>query len=136
MGAVASRLGLAALTLTVGGSLALAASAVRVYTLPLVVVPTQTDDWSWLAVAALSNEQGGQSDQTSQNVRIDPSGTAQDLSRAQVVALVQRRYRARVVRTTLQQDQSGRRLYVFRLLSPGGRVWTVRIDAHSGAEIP
>jgi hypothetical protein len=61
---------------------------------------------------------------------------AQQLSRAQIVALVQRRYRARVVRTHLLQDANGRALYEFRLLSSAGKVWTVRIDAYSGAELP
>jgi uncharacterized membrane protein YkoI len=61
---------------------------------------------------------------------------AQQLSRAQVVALVQHRYRARVVRTHLLQDANGRALYEFRLLSSAGKVWTVRIDAYSGAELP
>ena len=60
----------------------------------------------------------------------------QQLSRAEAVALVQRRYRARVVRTHLLQDANGRPIYEFRLLSPGGKVWTVRIDAYSGAEMP
>jgi len=59
-----------------------------------------------------------------------------ELSRAQAIALVQGRYRARVVRTTLSQDKGGRRLYVFRLLSGSGKVWTVRIDAQTGAEVP
>ncbi|HWG77549.1 MAG TPA: PepSY domain-containing protein [Steroidobacteraceae bacterium] len=58
------------------------------------------------------------------------------LSRAEAVALVQRRYRARVVRTQYQQDANGRAIYEFRLLSAGGKVWTVRIDAYSGAELP
>jgi uncharacterized membrane protein YkoI len=58
------------------------------------------------------------------------------LSRAEAVALVQRRYRARVVRTHFLQDANGRAVYEFRLLSPGGKVWTVRIDAYSGAELP
>jgi uncharacterized membrane protein YkoI len=33
-------------------------------------------------------------------------------------------------------DEGGRHVYVFRLLSEGGKVWTVRIDARSGAEVP
>ncbi len=59
-----------------------------------------------------------------------------ELSRAEAVALVQRRYRARVVRTHFMQDANGRPMYEFRLLSAGGKVWTVRIDAYSGAELP
>jgi hypothetical protein len=58
-----------------------------------------------------------------------------ELSRTQATALVQRRYAARVVRAS-SADEGGRHIYVFRLLSEGGKVWTVRIDAHNGAEIP
>jgi hypothetical protein len=59
-----------------------------------------------------------------------------ELSRAQAIELVQVRYRARVVRSSETLDKSGRRLYVLRLLSGGGKVWTVHIDAHTGAEVP
>jgi len=65
-----------------------------------------------------------------------PPAAGNELSRAQAIALVQGRYRARVVRTTLSQDKGGRPLYVFRLLSGSGKVWTVRIDARTGAEVP
>ena len=58
-----------------------------------------------------------------------------ELSRAQAMALVQKHYGARVVRTDIA-DQGGRRLYVFRLLSSGGKVWIVRVDARSGTEVP
>jgi len=58
-----------------------------------------------------------------------------ELSRAQAMVLVQKRYGARVVRADIA-DQGGRRLYVFRLLSAGGKVWIVRVDARSGAEVP
>jgi hypothetical protein len=51
------------------------------------------------------------------------------------MALVQKHYGARVVRTDIA-DQGGRRLYVFRLLSSGGKVWIVRVDARSGTEVP
>jgi len=61
--------------------------------------------------------------------------TAQELSREQAVALVQKRYGARVVRAD-STDQAGRHLYVFRLLSAGGKVWIVRVDARSGVEVP
>ena len=59
----------------------------------------------------------------------------QELSRGQAVAMVQQRYGARVVRADVA-DQNGRRLYVFRLLSAGGKVWIVRVDARSGTEVP
>jgi hypothetical protein len=58
-----------------------------------------------------------------------------DLSREQAVAMVQKRYGARVVRAEFL-DQEGRHLYVFRLLSAAGRVWIVRVDAHTGTEVP
>jgi hypothetical protein len=58
-------------------------------------------------------------------------------SREQATQEVQKRYagQARVVRTDVV-DQNGRQIYVFRLLSGNGRVWIVRIDATSGAEVP
>jgi len=59
----------------------------------------------------------------------------QELSRQQAVALVQKRYGARVVRAELL-DQDGRHLYVFRLLSAAGKVWIVRVDARTGTEVP
>jgi len=70
-------------------------------------------------------------------VLADAEGSSRDheLSRTQATALVQRRYAARVVRAS-SADESGRHIYVFRLLSEGGKVWTVRIDARSGAEVP
>jgi|NGEPerStandDraft_6_1074524.scaffolds.fasta_scaffold18492_4 hypothetical protein len=65
----------------------------------------------------------------------DSNPTEHDLTRTQATALVQRRYAARVVRAW-SADEGGRHVYVFRLLSEGGKVWTVRIDARSGAEVP
>jgi uncharacterized membrane protein YkoI len=59
-----------------------------------------------------------------------------ELTRTQAMALVQRRYAARVVRTSSAAEDGGRHVYVFRLLSEGGKVWTVRIDARNGAELP
>ena len=63
------------------------------------------------------------------------SRTDHELSRTEAMTLVQKRYGARVVRTDIA-DQEGRRLYVFRLLSGAGKVWVVRVDARSGAEVP
>jgi uncharacterized membrane protein YkoI len=59
----------------------------------------------------------------------------QELTRTQATELVQKRYAARVVRAS-SIDEDGRRMYVFKLLSEGGKVWIVRIDAHTGAEVP
>jgi hypothetical protein len=62
---------------------------------------------------------------------------AQDVSREQAAQMLHERYgsQVRVVREDVT-DQDGRRVYVFRLLSVNGRIWIVRIDAHSGAEVP
>ena len=65
-----------------------------------------------------------------QNVRAEP-----ELTRVQATEIVQKRYSARVVRAS-DTDEGGRHLYVFKLLSEAGKVWIVRIDAHSGAEVP
>jgi len=63
-----------------------------------------------------------------------PAATQPELSREQAVALVQKRYGARVVRAEFL-DQEGRHVYVFRLLSAAGRVWIVRVDARTGTEV-
>jgi uncharacterized membrane protein YkoI len=65
-----------------------------------------------------------------ENVRAEP-----ELTRVQATEMVQKRYGARVVRAS-DTDEGGRHLYVFKLLSEAGKVWIVRIDAHSGAEVP
>ena len=62
--------------------------------------------------------------------RVEP-----ELSREQAVALVQKRYGARVVRAEFL-DQDGRHVFVFRLLSAAGKVWIVRVDARTGTEVP
>ena len=65
------------------------------------------------------------------------TATAPELSREQAAQEIQKRYGAgvRVVRSDVV-DQNGRRIYVFRLLSGSGKVWIVRVDARSGAEVP
>jgi uncharacterized membrane protein YkoI len=70
-----------------------------------------------------------------QTVEVRAERAEQELSREQAVALVQKRYGARVVRAALL-DQDGRHLYVFRLLSAAGKVWIVRVDARTGTEVP
>jgi uncharacterized membrane protein YkoI len=60
--------------------------------------------------------------------RIEPSGVSLD----QAVEMAQRRYRAKAVRA--ETVSSGeRRVHQIRLLSAEGKVWTVRVDAESGA---
>ena len=49
----------------------------------------------------------------------------------EAVSQAERQYKARVVRTEVQ-DEDGRKVYVLKLLSADGRVFTVRIDAATG----
>lgn len=53
------------------------------------------------------------------------------ISLDEAVSRAEAQYRARVVRTDVQ-DEDGRKVYVLKLLSDGGRVFTVRIDASTG----
>jgi hypothetical protein len=69
------------------------------------------------------------------DVQMAEARAEHELSREQAVALVQKRYGARVVRADIA-DQDGRHVYVFRLLSAAGKVWIVRVDARSGTEVP
>ena len=54
------------------------------------------------------------------------------MSLDEAVSMAERRFHARVVRADSQQE-SGRTVYVLRLLNDSGRVWTVRVDAATGA---
>jgi uncharacterized membrane protein YkoI len=67
---------------------------------------------------------------------LEPAGKG-EISREQATQQLQKRYgnAARVVRTDVIEE-GGHHVYVFRLLSVNGWVWVVRIDAHSGAEVP
>jgi hypothetical protein len=49
----------------------------------------------------------------------------------QAIDMAERRFHARVVRAGMD-EVDGRRVYVLRMLSEQGRVWTVRVDAESG----
>jgi uncharacterized membrane protein YkoI len=53
------------------------------------------------------------------------------ISLDEAVSRAERQYRARVVRTDVV-DEDGRTVYVLKLLSEDGRVFTVRIDAATG----
>ena len=59
---------------------------------------------------------------------------ATGISKDQAIEIAQRRYKARVVRVEAS-DNGGRRVYVLRMLSDEGRVWTVRMDAQTGSEL-
>jgi hypothetical protein len=57
---------------------------------------------------------------------------AAPVSLDQAVRRVQERYSGKVVRTeTLQED--GHTVYILRVLSDTGHVWTVRVDAEDGS---
>ncbi|MBS0364811.1 MAG: PepSY domain-containing protein [Proteobacteria bacterium] len=60
------------------------------------------------------------------------SAAAAGLSMDQAVKAAEQRYHARVVKAEPQND-GGRTVYVLRLLNESGKVWTVRVDAASGA---
>jgi uncharacterized membrane protein YkoI len=54
------------------------------------------------------------------------------MSLDQAVSMVEKRFKARVVRTETR-NEGNRKVYVLRLLNDAGRVWTVRVDAASGS---
>lgn len=60
--------------------------------------------------------------------RIEPGGMSLD----QAVEMTQRRFRAKAVKAETVR-RGDRRVHQIRLLSPEGKVWTVRVDAESGA---
>jgi uncharacterized membrane protein YkoI len=60
------------------------------------------------------------------------SAPAHELSMDQAVKNVERQYHARVVKAEAQHEGQ-RTTYVLRLLDESGKVWTVRVDAASGA---
>jgi uncharacterized membrane protein YkoI len=66
---------------------------------------------------------------------VDPgvSGEVQrdGISLDEAVRMAEAQFHARVVRTDVV-DEDGRKVYVLKLLSEGGRVITVRVDAASG----
>jgi len=62
----------------------------------------------------------------------ESSGVQHDgISLDEAVRMAEAQFHARVVRTDVV-DEDGRKVYVLKLLSEGGRVITVRIDAATG----
>jgi uncharacterized membrane protein YkoI len=57
---------------------------------------------------------------------------AAGMSMDQAVKMAEQRFTARVVRAETQRD-GDHTVYVLKLLNDAGRVWTVRVDAASGA---
>jgi len=88
----------------------------------------------FLAAAVSAAQAAGPSAPVASPIIISQASDTRDgheLSREQVVAMVQKRFNARVVRADTA-DEGGRRIYVMRLLSEGSKVWTVRVDAATG----
>ena len=54
------------------------------------------------------------------------------ISLSQAIAMVEKRYKARVVRSDTRQE-GDRKIYVLRLLDDSGNGQVVRVDASSGA---
>jgi len=54
------------------------------------------------------------------------------ISLDQAIAMAERRFKARVVRAE-SRESDDRIMYVLRLLNDSGRVWTVKVDATTGA---
>jgi len=69
-----------------------------------------------------------------QNRTLEQPHAQAGVSMDQAIENAQRRYKARVVRAEVS-DSNGRRVYVLRLLSEEGRVWTIKVDAETGGEI-
>jgi len=59
-------------------------------------------------------------------------GSGRELSLDQAVKMVEHQYHARVVKAEAARS-NGRTVYVLKLLNDSGKVWTVRVDAVSGA---
>ncbi len=57
---------------------------------------------------------------------------APQLSMDQAVKMAEQRYHARVVKAEAQRN-GAQTVYVLRLLDDSGKVWTVHVDAASGA---
>ena len=58
--------------------------------------------------------------------------TRAGMSLDDAVQMVQARFNARVVRAETR-NEDGRRVHHLRLMNAEGKVWTVRVDAESGA---
>lgn len=55
-----------------------------------------------------------------------------EISLNQAISMVERRFKARVVRSDVRQD-GNRKIYVLRLLDDAGRARVVRVDAATGS---
>jgi hypothetical protein len=82
------------------------------------------------AAGAPADEPGSSSPAGSRLALTTPA--AQSVSMEEAVKMAEQRFHARVVKAEAQRGD-GRTVYVLRLLNEAGRVWTVRVDAASGA---
>ena len=83
-----------------------------------------------LALAACSVHAGDQEATGTGDGRIVVAASGMSLDQA--VSMVEKRFKARVVKTETRHE-GDRKVYVLRLLNDAGRVWTVRVDAASGS---
>lgn len=96
--------------------------------------PRHTSSLLMLFVLAAASVHAGDRERTTtrpaddRRIVLAESGMSLD----QAVSMVEKRFKARVVRTETRQE-GDRKIYVLRLLNDAGRVWTVRVDAASGS---
>ena len=89
--------------------------------------------WAFLSLLAAGAPLAGQAQELiDRRQRHDPRIETAGVSLDQAVEMAQRRYRAKAVKAeTVEND--GKKVHQIRLLSAEGKVWTVRVDAESGA---
>jgi uncharacterized membrane protein YkoI len=86
-------------------------------------------------LAAGSRAAGASSDPPSSPPTASPRVivlTSATMSMDQAVKMAEQHFHARVVKAEAERE-NGHMVYVLRLLNEAGRVWTVRVDAASGA---
>lgn len=64
----------------------------------------------------------------------EPAHVLAGLSPDQIIAIVEKRHHAKVVKID-KDELRGRRVYVLRLQSKERRIWTVKVDAETGGEL-
>jgi uncharacterized membrane protein YkoI len=80
----------------------------------------------WLSVAAAGGAHAAAPPPAANN------NATHEVSMEQAVKMVERQYHARVVKAETQRN-GAHVTYVLRLLNESGKVWTVHVDAASGA---
>lgn len=68
-----------------------------------------------------------------QQVESPPRSMA-EVSQDRIVSAAEKRHGAKVVKVE-EGTHKGKRVYVLRLLSKEGRVWTIKVDPETGGEI-